>query len=387
TLVNSLDDSAITDVIGIAFSNQLGGIELELLLNGSYSLNLSGDLPFGTYSFDIAFSTIKYTIAPFHLDIVVRRIHTSLTSQNLTITTSPGVIFSIPLTYFDIDHNVGISGANITVDYSLANITYFDDDTSESNGDYSLFFQANAGRTLIITITFQKDDYETRVLIIEINSDISAAQQFQQVVTVTGGGALIFVALLIVGYLRVWSVPIVIRRLNRMIRVLSKGRVPKAPTAPTRQLMAMEIVNEDLESIKLQKPLEDIAPEPIITTVPEVDELLEELALITGLGEVEIEAFRADLARMKASERTGFLNEVIDQERARRADVLAKPVKEVPPLDDISLEDIPGELEDLRKKLLKKGMASEEIDIIIQEAKSLSKADLDALLDSLGIEL
>jgi hypothetical protein len=32
-------------------------------------------------------------------------------------------------------------------------------------------------------------------------------------------------------------------------------------------------------------------------------------------------------------------------------------------------------------------MAIDEIDIIIEEAKSLSKADLDALLNSLGINL
>ena len=387
TIVNSLDESAITEVIGIAYSTQLGEIELELLLNGSYSLNLSGDLPFGTYSFDIDFSTIKYIIAPLHLDITVRRIHTRLTTQNLTIITSPGVLFSIPLTYFDTDHNVGISGANITVDYSLTNITYLADDTSELNGDYSLFFRANAGRTLFITITFQKDDYETRVLIIEINSDISAEQQFQQVVTLTGGTALIFMALLIVGYLRVWSVPIVIRRLNRLIRILSKGRVPAAPTAPIRQLLVMEIVNEDLQPVKLQKLIEDIAPEPIITTVPEVDELLEELASITGLGDAEIEAFRADLARMKASERTGFLNEVIEQERARRADALAKPPGKKLKSDEVPMEQTPEALEDLRKKLMKKGMDTEEIDIIIEEAKSLTKADLDALLDSLGIDL
>jgi hypothetical protein len=149
----------------------------------------------------------------------------------------------------------------------------------------------------------------------------------------------------------------------------------------------MAIVNEDLASMKLQKPPEDIAPEPIVTTVPEVNDLLEELASITGLGEEEIEAFRADLARMKASERPGFLKEVIDQERARRADVLAGPVVEEAPVEEVPLADLPGELEDLRKKLLKKGMASEEIDIIVQEAKTLSKADLDALLDSLGIDL
>ncbi|MFW9842312.1 MAG: hypothetical protein ACFFES_15550, partial [Candidatus Thorarchaeota archaeon] len=126
---------------------------------------------------------------------------------------------------------------------------------------------------------------------------------------------------------------------------------------------------------------------PIETTIPEVNELLEELAMITGLGEVEIEAFKADLARMRASERPGFLKEVIEQERARRADVLAKPPEGEPAPDKVPLAQRPEELEDLRQKLLKKGMASDEIDVIIEEAKSLSKADLDALLSSLGIDM
>ncbi|MBE0527528.1 MAG: hypothetical protein IH631_11345 [Candidatus Thorarchaeota archaeon] len=150
--------------------------------------------------------------------------------------------------------------------------------------------------------------------------------QIQQQITIAGGFGFLIVSLLIVGYVKIWSIPILIRALDRMIRTLRKHRIPSSPKVSTRQALAMAIVNEDLKSVKLVKPLEDIAPEPIITSVPEVNELLEELASITGLGEEEIEAFRADLSRMKASERPGFLKEVIDQERARRADVLAKPV-------------------------------------------------------------
>lgn len=387
TLRNQLDDSNITEVIGMAYSDQLGEFELELLANGSYSLNLFGDLPFGTYTFDIAFSSNKYTIAPLHLDVTVRRILTTLTSHNLSITTSPGLVFSIDLFFFDADHNIGISGANISVDYNQANITYLVDQTYEVDGEYRLFFSANIGRTIYITITFQKDDYETKVVIFEINSDISAEQQFSQVVTLGGGFSLIIVALLVAGYVRVWSVPIQIRNLNRMIRALGKKRVPKAPKAPIRQEMVMDIVNEDLETLKLSKSYEDISEYPIVTTIPEVDELLEELASITGLGEAEIQAFRADLARMKASERPGFITEVIVQERARRADALAKPSVTELAAEEVLLEQTPEALDDLRKKLLKKGMAGEEIEVILEEAKSLSKADLDALLASLGIEL
>ncbi|TFG31052.1 hypothetical protein EU528_07175 [Candidatus Thorarchaeota archaeon] len=386
-VINDLDGSQITDIIGIASSPQLGDIELELLETGEYQLTVSGNLPYGTYYFDIYFSTSKYVISPIPLEITVRTVRTNLIVSNLTILTQPGASFNLEMTFMDLDHNIGISGATFTLEYSNVSLFYYDNLMTEIDGVYTFLFRADEGKTLYITVLLEKEGYDAQSIEFRIQSDVSPAQQFQQQLTIGGGFGLLIVALLIVGYVRIWSIPVLIRALNRMIRVLRKGRVPKPPKVSTRQEIAMVIVNEDLKPMKLQKPLEDIAPEPIVTTVPEVNDLLEELASITGLGDEEIEAFRADLARMKASERPGFLKEVIDQERARRADVLAGPVKEVPTKEDIPLSDLPGELEDLRKKLLKKGMASEEIDIIIQEAKSLSKADLDALLDSLGIDL
>ncbi len=385
---NQLDSSMITDVIGIAYSSQLGETELELLPSGFYSLTIIGNLPYGTYSFDIDFSTAKYSLAPIQLEVTVRPIQTELRYVgNLTIPTSPGDSFSIVLTYYDLDHSTGISDATILVDYQQNNITWFEDYTSEENGVYTLHFQTNAGRTFQITITFQKNDYESEVITFIIQSDITAAQAFQQALIVGGGTSLIIVALLIVAYVRVWSVPKQIRELNRMIRALAKRRVPKPARAPDRQDMAMEIVNEEIDPMRLTKDESEVVAYPIITTVPEVNELLEELAAITGLGDAEIEAFRADLARMKASERPGFLKEVIEQEKARRADVLAKPPVAEPAPEEVPLEQRPEELEDLRQKLLKKGMAVDEIDVIVEEAKSLSKADLDALLSSLGIDV
>ncbi|MFW9962887.1 MAG: hypothetical protein ACFFCX_04955 [Candidatus Sifarchaeia archaeon] len=386
-VINLIDNSSITDVIGIAYSSQLGDSELQLLVNGSYSLILAGDLPYGTYSFDIAFSTVKYSIEPVHLEVLIRPIHTELRYINDTIYTSPGTSFSIEITYYDLDHLTGISGATHTLSYNLDTLTYFEGFTSDEAGTYTFYFRAEAGRTLTVTIEFQKEDYESRQLVLTIKSDISPQQQFQQALTISGGTALIFIALLIVAYVRVWSVPKQIRELNRMIRALAKGRIPKTPRAPSRRDMAMEIVNEEAHALKLYKDADEVADYPIVTTVPEVNQLLEELAAITGLGAAEIDAFRADLARMKASERPGFLKEVIDQEKARRADVLAKPPEEEPALEEIPLEQRPEELDDLRQKLIKKGMAVDEIDVIIEEAKSLSKADLDALLSSLGLDL
>ncbi|MHA2115189.1 MAG: hypothetical protein ACXABN_04880 [Candidatus Thorarchaeota archaeon] len=385
-VVSLLDGSQIDDIIGIAYSS-LGNTELELLSNGSYSLNLPGDLTYGIYTFDIAFATAKYSITQKHLEVTIRRIDTQLIYLNDTVFTSPGLTFDVSITYFDLDHMVGIPGVVPDVFYSQTNITYLDEFTRDLDGTYNLVFRAEEGRTFTVTIIFEKEDYVTQQFILIIKSDISQEQQFTQALTVGFGSGLIIIALLIVGYVRIWSVPKQIRELNRMIRALSKGRVPKAASAPGRQALAVEIVNEDIDAVKLKKEEDEIAEYPIETTVPEVNELLEELASITGLGEVEIEAFKADLARMRASERPGFLKEVIDQEKARRADVLAKPPEGELAPEDVPLVQRPEELEDLRQQLLKKGMAADEIDVIIEEAKSLSKADLDALLSSLGIDM
>ncbi|MCK5264602.1 MAG: hypothetical protein KAR03_03260, partial [Candidatus Thorarchaeota archaeon] len=336
-VLNDLDESQITDVIGIASSPQLGEIELELLETGEYLLTITGGLPYGTYYFDIYFSTMKYVISPIPLEITVRTVQTNPVVSNLTILTQPGSSFDIVVEWKDSDHNVGISGATYTLEYSNASLYYYEHLMTEVDGVYTFRFRAEEGKTIFITVTLEKEGYDTQVVVFRIQSDVSPAQQFQQNLMIGGGFSLLIVALLIIGYVRVWSIPILIRALNRMIRALGAGRVPKPPKVSTRQALALAIVNEDLESVKIQKPLEDIAPEPIITSVPEVNELLEELALITGLGEAEIEAFRTDLARMKASERPGFLKEVIDQERARRADVLAAPVKEIPATEDIPL--------------------------------------------------
>jgi hypothetical protein len=386
-IVNELDNSTITDVNAIAFSNELGETEL-VLTEGFYALIIPDNLLDGTFiEFDITFATAKYSISPLHVQVLIRDILTELRYLNDTVFTSPGTTFQIDITYYDLDHLTGISDADVTVTYEQTNITYLEDFTSEVDGIYTLFFRAEAGRTFTVEIRFEKENYVAQVFILTIKSDISPQQQFQQALTIGGGTALIIIAMLIVAYVRVWSVPVQIRALNRMIRALRRGRVPKPYRAPSRLDSTMEIVNEEADALKLSKVADEITEYPIVTTVPEVNELLEELAAITGLGEAEIEAFRADLARMRASERPGFLKEVIDQEKARRADVLAKPPEAEPAPEQVPLEQRPEELDDLRQKLIKKGMAIDEIDVIIEEAKSLSKADLDALLSSLGIDL
>jgi hypothetical protein len=387
-LVNLLTNSSITDISGIANWDQFGEDTLVPLANGNYSLTVPRNLPLGTYRVTITFPSSRYLISAWAIDIIVRQIRTSLTTSNTTIRTSPGSLLTLQLTYSDLDHNVGIDNAVVSVTFSGNNITYSNASLTEVNGVYQLYMQVNAGETFYVTVTFSKDLYQTQVVVFEIHSDITGEQVLLQAVTVGGGSALILLAIGIFLYLRVFSIPKQIREINRMLKKINKGQVPRPAFAPPRIAAILSIINEELRPLGLPKSWDDIQGESIEVYVPEVEELLVQLAALTGLGQVELDAFRADISRMRASERPGFIREVIQQEEARRADDIAKKERAEPEVETPTrLGDRPEELEEIRRKLVTKGMAPEEIDVILDEAKSLSKADLKALLDSLGIRL
>ncbi|MFX0108158.1 MAG: hypothetical protein ACFE7R_07735, partial [Candidatus Hodarchaeota archaeon] len=386
-VISDLTNETISGLIGFAYWEGAGAVPLITLENGSYAFDVPGDLAIGTYHIQIGFSTTLYSLSPWTLELIVRPVATTLFVSNTTIESAPGGRFTLVITYFDLDHGEGISGVTPIVEYFAENITYLEDRTTETNGIYELEFIVNAQRTFQITITFTKNEYESQVVEITIRSAIAPEQIFLRNVMISGGFIFIFLALAIIAYTKHFSVPWIIRVLNKMIATLKKGNIPPAPKVSTRQGMVLSIVNEDLEGVGLKKKLDEVIGESVEAIVPEIDALLDRLAEITGLGMVELEAFRQDLARMKASERPGFIQEVIDQEEARRADALAKEEAKVPEEARVILEEKPEELEELRVKLKRKGMADEEIEIIIEQAKTLSKADLEALLDSLGIKL
>jgi hypothetical protein len=274
----------------------------------------------------------------------------------------------------------------VTVYLDPDRITYVEERMTVDNGVYTLPFVVRDGGTITVTVEFTKDLFQTQRIVFTLRSDFSAEQILTQNLMLTGGFIFIFLAIAIVAYAKHFAIPWIIRVLNKMIAALSKGRVPSPVKVRTREDLVLEIINEELKPSTLSKELEDVPGPSIETIVPEIEDLLERLAEITGLGETELEAFRQDLARMRASERPGFIREVIEQEEARRAETLAE-AEPIPAEAKEILEEKPEELEELRVKLKRKGMSEDEIELIIEQAKSLSKADLEALLDSLGIKL
>jgi hypothetical protein len=388
---NTLTNETITDIVGTAYWRTGGTTSLFLKEDGTFCLSILDDLPMGTYTIDIVFESILYTIPQDTIDIIIRPIRTELVTRVDTLLTQRGAAIELTVSFIDLDHGVGISGITPNVTVNTDEAIYYPEYTDEpyNNGTYVFYFTVVGDRQFTILIGMEKEDYFTPEAIeFTINADITDEQRLQTTLGYLGGIGFLVTALLIGLYVRIWSVPKIIRALNKLIKMLSGGRVPKPIDTHTRAEIVHIFVNEELEPSGVQKPIEDIVGESIIIDVPEVDALLARLAEITNLGPEELAAFRTDLSRMKASERPGFLREVIEQEEARRADILAERegVKK-PDIDADLLGAQPEELESIRKKLRQKGMADSEIDIIIEQAMNLSKADLEALLDSLGIRL
>jgi hypothetical protein len=116
----------------------------------------------------------------------------------------------------------------------------------------------------------------------------------------------------------------------------------------------------------------------------DVEELLDDLAVVVGLTPDDIDTLRQDLDKMRPSERAGFINEVLKQERSRRAKELA----EVERVDEDLVVEVERLSEDeimhLRERLLGMGIETDEVEIMIEQARHLSKAEIDSLLQEIG---
>ncbi|MFX1440544.1 MAG: hypothetical protein ACFFFD_09880, partial [Promethearchaeota archaeon] len=239
-------------------------------------------------------------------------------------------------------------------------------------------------------------------------------------------------------YVRVWSVPKRIRQINGQIKALRKGKIPKPiDGVMSRQELVAGLFNDTYIELKLKRTPSQMPEESIDIAVPEMGELLIQLAILTNLSADELEEFQADISKMRLSEQAAFVREVIMQEAVRtarrdgktpeevieevRLDALRRvsgeeglieagaivrekeeeavrivaeeePEKEfkpeIAPPEEEAVE--PGEklsqyeLEELRKELESRGVPPHEIDTIMEQARVLPRELVEELVKSLG---
>jgi hypothetical protein len=296
------------------------------------------------------------------------------------------------------------------------------------------------GGDSVIHITLSKEFYNSVEIEFLIHAQPNDFDKLIINMTTYGLPFTIGIILLLGAYVKVWSVPKRIRQINGQIKNLRKGKVPKpVGDVKSRQELVADLFNDTFDEMKIKRTAEQMPKEAIPIEVPEIRELLIQLSILTHLTPEELDEFISDISKMKMSEQAAFVREVISQEAIRAArtkgvtveeileeiadestrrisvsDEVAEaalvpeePVKErvflpedelvteepEPEVETPSVEEkVPTEklsqfeLEELKAELIKRGVPNHEINMIIEQARHLSRELVDELVKSLGLK-
>ncbi len=391
TFRDTLTDQIVTGATAAAIW-EFGTVSLTPLGNGSYRFGPTETgmprlaLRSTPYTLRISITKGNYSSSTFEASLTIRPIHTQLLVVDPPVTIYDGEEFTVRVTYWDVDHNRAIPNAMNSTEGTTADLV--PELTQDlGNGTYVFGFVGHGIQSFDIKITFSLADHDAAVYSIAVYTIMTPEQQSFY----SGLGYLATAILLLSGlaalYIKVLSVPKMLRTIIAMWRKVRKGGIPTRPKVRTRREILLEEMNSSLEPVRITKTMEDVAPSTVDVSALDVEELLEELAMIVGLGEKEIDTLRADLDKMPPSERPGFVQEVIRQERARRAKDLAEAEEakaEGGAAEELTRKPTEEELVHLREQLLSLGIEESEVDILVDQARNLSKAEIDSLLDQLG---
>ncbi|MBE0527372.1 MAG: hypothetical protein IH631_10545, partial [Candidatus Thorarchaeota archaeon] len=290
------------------------------------------------------------------------------------------------------------------------------------------------------TIICELENYQTQTLELAIEVNPTEQQKTMSTVISYATPGFLFLLLLAVLWTRHFSIPKRLRQINGQINNLKKGKMPKPiMDSKTRQELVAELFNDTYAKLNITRLASDMPDIAIPIKVPEIRELLIQLSILTHLNQEELDEFNADISKMKMSEQAAFVKEVIVQESIRAARAQGKTVEEVlaevagqasrklsSPDEAEELDTTPEEPEDervflaeeeeeikeiksvdkapaeeeivrteklsayeideLKADLIKKGVPNHEIDMIIEQARLLSRELVDELVKSLGLK-
>jgi hypothetical protein len=315
---------------------------------------------------------------------------------------------------------------------------------AEGLGYYYVDLYANlADASGFIDITIALEYHEPQTIRISAYSAPNDTDILVGQVTRIGLPISLLVITLLGLYVKVWSVPKRIRQINRQIKSIRKNKIPKPISdVKERTRLIADLFNDTFSELKITRTAADMPEESIPIQVPEMGELLMQLAILTNLSADELEEFKADISKMKTSEQAAFVKEVIMQEAIRAARREGKtidetlqaigkqaskrlsgeaaieaavPVKKaaeepvlLPPEEEpvesmvtAKKKPVPKkgpveeeaeakpdrmstlEIEELRKDLERRGVPPYEIDTILEQARSLPRELVEELVKSL----
>ncbi len=381
-----------------------------------------------TVSFHIRFTLDNYTTAEFVFEITIIKIQTSLEiigpsvmSLNWGMNTTFWVYYSDA---WPGHSGEGITEATVAIDNPqtyYATVEYLGPD--ESRPGYYQFRVTAFGVSGVaeITILFNKTYYEAEDVTLSVSVSPSPEQIAFQTAVTYGSAFVIFIILFAIVWVRILRVPKMIRIISGQIRQLRRGRVPKpAKGVSSRQAILAALFNELHEEIGVKRKPILMPEESIIIEVPEIDELVIDLSILTEMTQQELDDFKSEISKMKMSQQTSFVREVISQELIRVARVQNKSIEKVieevvqerrkrigkaapptkPDLYDVVEEDIDVsepdeevgidfekqlrelEIKTMAEQLEKRGIPSHEIESFVNQARELPKDVVEMLLQS-----
>ncbi|MHA1423113.1 MAG: hypothetical protein ACTSSD_13565 [Candidatus Thorarchaeota archaeon] len=437
----------VFDSTAVELFDELGGVA-QALPDNPYTINIEIEL-------DHRVGYILQNALTLSIEIIERP--TTLVFQDIvdgSISMYYGGYIEI---YIDLSESwIGTSGLGVTEATFTANtVRPFPDVHMEVNetsepGIYVLKITVDAplipisiaDRLVYITITCNRDNYQYRELELELEIQLTPEQETMGQVISMATPSFFLILLLAVLWTRHFSIPKQLRQMNKQIKNLSKGKMPKPiMESKSRQELVSELFNDTFAKLEITRTSADMPEVAIPIEVPEIRELLVQLAILTHLDQEELDEFVADISKMKMSEQAAFVKEVIVQEAIRAARAQGKTVEEV--LEDVAaqatrkitdeeeIEEVvttpeeeaeervflveeekaetiimeseaeveePAEVEtvrteklsayeidELKTELIRKGVPNHEIDMIIEQARQLSRELVEELIKSLGL--
>lgn len=362
-----------------------------------------------------------------------------------------GESITIELLYWDTWHNTGISGAYFSANASSGAPFTVSTEVGSTPGQYFVIITSSGIKLTpssgTVIILLGDGVYTIGEHTIGINVILNSFDDTMSLLIVWGVPLGLIFLMVGFAYIRVWNVPKRLRQINGQIKTIRKGKVPKPITeAASRQALIAGLFNDTYAKLGITRTPKQMPEESIPVDVPELGELLIQLAILTNLNQQELDDFKADIAKMKISEQAAFVKEVIIQEAIRAArrdhktveeileevqeqargrlagegedadvkdsivteeeepdvETVILPEKDVTPavdktktyddgrkldsrgIDSHSEKLSPFEIEELKKDLEHRGVPAHEIDVILKQAKELPRDLVEELIRSLG---
>ncbi|MFW9813894.1 MAG: DUF2341 domain-containing protein [Candidatus Thorarchaeota archaeon] len=433
-----------TEMTGVILGGSTLGTDyllIEEIADGNYSLLLDTTrwtVSPNPYRLILSFYLANWSRATIEIHVTIINVPTGLQVEGSTsIILNYGQEYSIWVFYFDTweSHTgEGIAGASMnatSLDPRFVIVSLNQSDPSRPGWYEIRVWSQRTQGSAIVSIIISKENYDPKSEFITISvepSDFDILIERAIVFGVPIGLVIIAGAVL---WTRLFSVPKRLREIRGMVRTISKGKIPEPPdNVPSRQEIVADLFNDIAEPLGITKTASSMPDVAVATDVPEIEELLIQLSILSKLTVEEFEDFKLDVSKMKLSEQVAFVKEVINQEAIKQGRIDGKPMEEIleesaakarasltgeeidqgfdrepveekyepiemeelekPPPEPVEFEEVDttdildeSELKEMRRRLVDAGIDGSELATIMDQARELPRELAEELLKSI----